>query len=267
MDMKHKMYDIITEAVHGEDNINKLKEMISFLSGYKKQTDIYRLRTSLDTNKSSGSMDGERFQEGPTIMMGIDLFQPDLNLINGVLKDLGQEIQSKGYGDMECTFSIHEIMVEVGGIKVDVMTLLPANIKNDLKYEHPTLQEVLLGDNIFELNNDVLPKVPESLSEWIVKIKKRGVVGYEALKNGTINGVSYTLSPKRGETEVTPEIHVTFGKLNPGQVITPKMVYPIIHTRMTSISDRSKLYETMDGITDKYHKITGGKIEISTGLS
>jgi hypothetical protein len=266
--MKHKMYDIVSEAVKGEDNIKKLKEMISYLVGYKrKQTDTYRLRTSVLADRSEGSDNGEPFKEGPLVMMGIDLFQPDLNLINGVLKDLGQDIQSKGYGDMECVFSIEEIMVEVGGVKVDVMTLLPTNIKNDLKYEHPTLQEVLLGDNIFELNNDVLPKVPESLSEWIVKIKKKGVIGYEALKRGIIDGVSYTLSPRRGETEVTPEIHVTFGKLNPGQQITPKMVYPIIHVRITSVSDRDKLYETMDKITDKYYKITGGKMEISTGLS
>ena len=265
--MKHKMYDIVSEAVKGEENIQKMKQMISEFTGYKKQTELYGLRTSLDTNKSSGTDNDEPFQEGPTFLMGIDLYQPDLNLINRVLKELGQDIQSKGYGDMQCVFSIHEIMVEVEGIKVDVMTLLPTNIKNDLKYEHPTLQEVLLGDTIFELNNDVLPKVPESLSEWIVKIKKKGVIGYEALKRGIIDGVTYTLSPRRGETEVTPEIHVTFGKLNPGQQITPKMVYPIIHVRITSVSDRDKLYETMDKITDKYYKITGGKMEISTGLS
>ncbi len=260
------MYDIVSEAVKGEDNIKKLKEMISYLVGYKrKQTDTYRLRTSVLADRSEGSDNGEPFKEGPLVMMGIDLFQPDLNLINGVLKDLGQDIQSKGYGDMECTFSIHEIIVNVNGITVDAMSVLSVGLKNDLKHEHPTLQEVLLNDNIFELDNRVLPKVDDELKEWMEKVKKRGVVGYEALKRGQIDGVYYTLSPRRGET-IIPEIHVSLGKIVPGIKLTSKMIYPIIHVYITSVSDRGKLYDTMDKITDMYYKITGGKIEIATRL-
>lgn len=264
--MKHKMYDIVTEAVKGEENIQKMKQMISEFTGYKKQTELYRLRTSLDTNKSSGSDNNEPFQEGPTFMMGIDLYQPDLNLINRVLKELGQDIQSKGYGDMECTFSIHEIMVNVNGVLIDAMTVLPIGTKNDLKHEHPTLQEVLLNDNIFELENRVLPKVDDELKQWIEIVKKRGVVGYEALKRGQIDGVYYTLSPRRGDTQVNPEVHVTLGKIVPGIKLTSKMIYPIIHVYITSVSDRGKLYDTMDKITNMYYKITGGKIEIATRL-
>jgi hypothetical protein len=265
--MKHKMYDILTEAVKGEENINKMKQMISDFAGYRKETDIYKLRTSLDTNKSSGTMDNEPFQEGPTFLMGIDLYQPDLNLVNRVLKELGQDIQSKGYGDMECTFSIHEIIVNVDGIVVDAMSVLPIGIKNDLKHEHPTLQEVLLNDNIFEIENRVLPKVDDELKQWMEKVKKRGIVGYQALQKGTIDGVSYTLTPPRGKTEVVPEIHISLNKIIPGIKLTPKMIYPIVRARITSISDREQLYPLLDKITEKYYKITGGKIEISTGLS
>lgn len=263
--MTMNMYDILSEAVKGEENINKMKQMISEFTGYKKETDIYKLRTSLDTNKSGGTMDNEPFQEGPTFLMGIDLYQPDLNLVNRVLKELGQDIQSKGYGDMECTFSIHEIIVNVDGVTVDAMSVLPVGLKNDLKHEHPTLQEVLLNDNIFEIDNRVLPKVDDELKQWMEKVKKRGVVGYEALKRGQIDGVYYTLSPRRGET-IVPQIHISLNKIVPGIKLTSKMIYPIIHVYITSVSDRGKLYDTMDKITNMYYKITGGKIEIATRL-
>lgn len=178
------------------------------------------------------------------------------DLVNEKLKVIATDLQSKGYGDLNISFTVTAIYYTPEGvdIRIDIMNFQPHQIKQNLRFEYPSVQDILMGVVDLKIDSDVIPVVNEETLEWIRIKKKRCMTAYQVLQKGSVNGVSYTLSPIRGMDQVEPIVQPNYSKVLPKDPINKLQLNVGLYVRMTEVGDPSKVNEVIDGIHKKFEK-------------
>ena len=240
--MTQKLINILNE-----DNTQKVEQMTQDFEGYN-QNGIVVVGINTSTVETSGI----------ETVMNLHITSSTINddTVNEKLKVISTDLQSKGYGDLNLSFVVNAIYYTPEGVdlKMDVMNYQPHQIKQNLKYEYPSVQDVLMGMVDLKIDSDVIPKVNEDTIEWIRIKKKRCMTAYQVLKKGSVNGVSYTLGPVRGMSEVEPTVTPNYNKTLPKDTINQLQLSVGLYVRMTEVGDLTKKDEVIDGIKNKFDK-------------
>ena len=230
-----------------EDDTQKVEQMVQDFQDYRNDgIEVVNINTEGDPKWSSNGV------------MNIHITSSTIgdDMVNEKLKVISKDLQSKGYGDLNLSFVVNAIYYTPEGVdlKINVMNYQPHHIKTNLKYEYPTVQDVLMGNVNMRIVTDVIPKVNEDTVEWIRIKKKRCMVVYQVLQKGSVNGVSYTLGPVRGMSEVEPSVTPNYNKTLPNDTISRVQLSVQLYVRITEVGDLNRKDEVIDGIKEKFDK-------------
>lgn len=236
-----------------EDNKERMEQMSQDFRGYNKDG------VKITTNPVTADIHGIE-----KITMNIEIISPTIteDIVNEKLKVISMDLQSKGYGDLNITFSIRSVTYVPEDLKtsknlnleIDVLQRQPHQIKENLKNGYHSIQDVLMGNVDMKIETDVIPKVDENTSEWIRILKKKCITVYEVLKTGSVNGVSYTLKPYYSEFP-DPVVVYHESTVKSGEVIGRKNFTPGLSLTVTKIGDPSKMEEVKNGLHEKFKKL------------
>lgn len=230
-----------------EDDTQKVEQMVEDFKDYRNDG-IEVVNINSATVETSGI----------ETVMNLHITSPTMSgdIVNEKLKVISTDLQSKGYGDLNLSFVVNAIYYTPEGVdlKIDVMNYQPHQIKQNLRFEYPSVQDVLMGVVDLKIETDVIPTVNEDTIEWIRIKKKRCMTAYQVLQKGSVNGVSYTLGPVRGMSEVEPTVTPNYNKTLPKDTINQLLLNVGLYVRMTSVGDPSKVNEVIDGIHKKFDK-------------
>ena len=231
-----------------EDNTQKVEQMAQDFRGYDKDG-----IEVVGINKSTVDM-----ENGLETVINLFISSPIItdDLVNEKLKVISMDLQSKGYGDLNISFTITAIYYTPEGvdIRIDIMNFQPHQIKQNLRFEYPLVQDILMGVVDLKIDSDVIPKVNEETLEWIRIKKKRCMTAYQVHQKGSVNGVSYTLGPVRGMSEVEPTVTPNYNKTLPKDTINQLQLNVGLYVRMTEVGDLNRKDEVIDGIHEKFEK-------------
>ena len=230
-----------------EDDTQKVEQMIQDFRGYNENgIEVVGINTS--TVETSG------IETVMNLFITSSTITDDI--VNEKLKVISMDLQSKGYGDLNISFTITAIYYTPEGvdIRIDIMNFQPHQIKQNLRFEYPLVQDVLMGVVDLKIDSNVIPKVNEETLEWIRIKKKRCMTAYQVHQKGSINGVSYTLSPIRGMGQVEPIVTPNYGKVLPKDTINQLQLNVGLYVRMTEVGDLNRKDEVIDGIKKKFEK-------------
>lgn len=230
-----------------EDDTQKVEQMVEDFKDYRNDG-IEVVNINSATVETSGIETVMNLHITSSTMSG--------DIVNEKLKVISTDLQSKGYGDLNLSFVVNAIYYTPEGVdlKIDVMNYQPHQIKQNLRFEYPSVQDVLMGVVDLKIETDVIPTVNEDTIEWIRIKKKRCMTAYQVLQKGSVNGVSYTLGPVRGMSEVEPTVTPNYNKTLPKDTINQLLLNVGLYVRMTSVEDPSKVNEVIDGIHKKFDK-------------
>lgn len=238
-----------------EDDTQRVEQMVQDFRGYDK--DGIEVVGINNPNK------------GTETVMNLFITSPTVteDLVNEKLKVISMDLQSKGYGDLNLSFAVTAIYHTPKGVdlKIDIMNFQPHQIKQNLRFEYPSIQDVLMGMVDLKIDSNVIPTVNEETLEWIRIKKKRCMTAYQVLQKGSVNGVSYTLSPIRGMDQVEPIVSPNYGKVLPKDPINKLQLNVGLYVRITEVGDLNKMDEVIDGIKEKFDKF-GVNISINDEL-
>lgn len=236
-----------------EDNKERMEQMSQDFRGYNKDG------VKITINPVMADIHGIE-----KITMNIEIISPTIteDIVNEKLKVISMDLQSKGYGDLNITFSIRSVTYVPKDLKtsknlnleIDVLQRQPHQIKENLKNGYHSIQDVLMGNVDMKIETDVIPKVDENTSEWIRILKKKCITVYEVLKTGSVNGVSYTLKPYYSEFP-DPVVVYHESTVKSGEVISRKNFTPGLSLTVTKIGDPSKMEEVKNGLHEKFKKL------------
>lgn len=228
-----------------EDDTQRVEQMVQDFKGYN-QNGIEVVNINSTTTFTLGTV------------MNLHITSPTItdDIVNEKLKVISMDLQSKGYGDLNLTFVVNAIYYTPEGVdlKIDVMNYQPHQIKQNLKYEYPSVQDVLMGVVDLSINSDVIPTVSEDTIEWIRIKKKRCMTAYQVLQKGSVNGVSYTLGPMKGMSEVEPIVIPNYYKTLPKDTINQLQLSVGLNVRMIEVGDPSRTDEVIQGVKEKFDK-------------
>ena len=199
-------------------------------------------------------------KEDNGVTMVVDITSSTLSddLVNEKLKVIATDIQSKGYGDLNIMFSVEGINYKpdtIPDLSINALTYQPHQIKQNLIYGRPTIQDILMGIEDVKIDSDVIPKVGPETLEWIRIKKKRCMTAYEVLKKGSINGVSYRLEPLLfGKRTIEPIIWPNYTKTLPKDTLNQLQLRAGIQVSIVEVGDIDVLPQVIDGIKEKFEK-------------
>jgi hypothetical protein len=233
-----------------EDDTQKVEQMIQDFEGYN-QNGIEVVMV-------------KKGDSGGAIMM-IRITSPTItdDIVNEKLEVISKDLQSKGYGDLILLFVVSAVYYTPEGVdlKIDVMNYQPHQIKNNLRYEYPSIQDILMGNVDFTIQSNVIPTVNQDTAEWIRIKKKRCMTVYQVLQKGSVNGVSYTLGPIHGMSEVEPTVTPNYKKTLQRDTINQLLLSVELNVRITEVSDLNRKDEVSYGIKEKFEKF-GVNVEV-----
>ena len=230
-----------------EDDTQRVEQMVQDFKDYRNDG-IEVVNINSATVETSGI----------ETVMNLHITSPTItdDIVNEKLKVISTDLQSKGYGDLNLTFVVNAIYYTPEGVdlKINIMNYQPHQIKQNLKYEYPSVQDVLMGNVDLTIQSDVIPTVSEETIEWIRIKKKRCMTAYQVLQKGSVNGVSYRLGPMRGMSEVEPTVTPNYNKTLPKDTINRLQLSVGLYVRITEVGDLTRRDEVIEGIKEKFDK-------------
>jgi hypothetical protein len=249
----------LTEILEGDDVNNfdlVTSEIRSKLRGYNDGT--FTISDLAIKEPVKGTMDNVPFISECIIVLHVITKRIYPEMIQDIYILVGGMIQEMGYGDYPFKFKIDYIRYDDYGLSLPLITDLPHNIVQHLRYDVPSLHTINMGQYRFVIPSDVLPKVSDDIGEWVRIKRKKATVLYDALKKGKVNGVEYTLRD-------TPEDILVYA--NGKNIDSPKELNIYVQSGIETINgktrdeseDRDVFYRQkesiMDSLKEKFKKM------------
>ena len=153
---------------------------------------------------------------------------PDtFNIFYGTVAEM---ILNAGYTtDLESvSISVNYFTVEhESGLKVEGISVLPREIYNRLKYDLPPVSSILKSQYSLVIPKTATLNLTDDMTTMLKSRKKKSMVYYTLLKNGTVGGMKYELSDD-------PKIKLT-PRGGYGNIFNPATIHPEIETTVKSI--------------------------------
>lgn len=222
----------LTEILEGDDVNNfdsATSEIHSKLRGYSDGT--FTIFDLAIREPVKGTMGGVPFISECIIVLHVFTNRIYPEMIQDVYILVGGMIQEMGYGDYPFKFKIDYLRYDNHGLSIPMITDLPHNIVQHLRYDVPTLQSVNMGQYRFVIPSNVLPKVSEDIGEWVKIKRKKGTVLYDALKKGKVGEVEYTLRD-------TPEDILIYA--NGRNIDSPKEINVYVQSGVVTINGKTR---------------------------
>ena len=187
--MTMKLIDILNEnTITRNEMINGLKDLVIPFEYGTVSLDYY------DTyNYDSGVYDDNIFL---SIRVTLDKLESDM--FDKAYLAFAQKLHSL-YDDQYDSGKVKlkigdDVFYKLNGLNVNLTKYLSVATKNTLRYEKPTIKNILYYGYGVDVNMDLLPHVTDDTYDIIEKKREHGKSVFEFLEDGTLsNGTSYKL--------------------------------------------------------------------------
>jgi hypothetical protein len=237
--VKEKVMIKLLEVVRGDD-VNKFKESLPTiqkeLQGLTDGT--IKIDYVIIEEPSGGTYEGVSFVVDCVIKLWMDTKRIYPEMVNDAYNLVGRKIQELGFGEYPFRLKTVSFYFIDGSFLINIMEeSLSKNYVNFIRYDAPTIQQILSGEYSLVIPQEELPTFFEGVGDWIKILEKRASVYYTVYKKGTIEGHTYELSDN-------PDIKVIVRGVK--NVKTQKDLTPFIDTKFISIDGIKRSDENYD---------------------
>lgn len=185
----------LTEAIEGDD-VEKFNQSLSMIvAKLRGLTDgVITIDDVLAKNPTQGTIDNVPFISECVLILWVDTKKLYPQLVNDVYNLVGREIQGLQFGGYPFKLGIFNIEYIEGLFRFTIdADNVSRDVYNHLKYDLPTIQQILSGEYSYVLPEDTFPKPFEGMDEWIKILGKIATTYYNVFKVGNIRGIPYEL--------------------------------------------------------------------------
>ena len=193
----------LTETINGDDveKFNRsLPMIVAKLRGLT--NGVITIDDVLVKTPTQGTIDGVPFISECVLILWVNTTEPSPELVNDTYNLVGRKIQEMGFGDYPFKLGINSIEYKNGFFQFTIdADNTGRDIFNHMRYDIPTIQQILVGEYSYVLPEETFPKPFDNMDEWIKILGKIATTYYNVFKVGTIHGISYELTD-------TPDIRI-----------------------------------------------------------
>ena len=185
----------LTEAIEGDD-VEKFNQSLPMIvAKLRGLTDgVITIDDVLAKNPTQGTIDNVPFISECVLILWVDTKKLYPQLVNDVYNLVGREIQGLQFGGYPFKLGIFNIEYIEGLFRFTIdADNVSRDVYNLLKYDLPTIQQILSGEYSYVLPEDTFPKPFEGMDEWIKILGKIATTYYNVFKVGNIRGIPYEL--------------------------------------------------------------------------
>ena len=185
----------LTEAIEGDD-VEKFNQSLPMIvAKLRGLTDgVITIDDVLAKNPTQGTIDNVPFISECVLILWVDTKKLYPQLVNDVYNLVGREIQGLQFGGYPFKLGIFNIEYIEGLFRFTIdADNVSRDVYNHLKYDLPTIQQILSGEYSYVLPEDAFPKPFEGMDEWIKILGKIATTYYNVFKVGNIRGIPYEL--------------------------------------------------------------------------
>ena len=185
----------LTEAIEGDD-VEKFNQSLPMIvAKLRGLTDgVITIDDVLAKNPTQGTIDNVPFISECVLILWVDTKKLYPQLVNDVYNLVGKKIQEMGFGGYPFKLGIFNIEYIEGLFRFTIdADNVSRDVYNHLKYDLPTIQQILSGEYSYVLPEDTFPKPFEGMDEWIKILGKIATTYYNVFKVGNIRGIPYEL--------------------------------------------------------------------------
>ena len=185
----------LTEAIEGDD-VEKFNQSLPMIvAKLRGLTDgVITIDDVLAKNPTQGTIDNVPFISECVLILWVDTKKLYPQLVNDVYNLVGREIQGLQFGGYPFKLGIFNIEYIEGLFRFTIdADNVSRDVYNHLKYDLPTIQQILSGEYSYVLPEDTFPKPFEGMDEWIKILGKIATTYYNVFKVGNIRGIPYEL--------------------------------------------------------------------------
>ena len=180
-----------------------------------------------------------------------NIFNEFYGMVAGILFNNGYASKSRDIGLSVKYFVFdHE-----SGLSIEGIDVLPRESFNHLKYDYPSVQDIIKRQYSFVIPQESIPTMNEDMMTVIRSKKKKSMVYYTLMKKGKVGNHEYELIDN-------PQVRVsTVG--GPKQLFNPTNIKPTIVTTFKSIDGipssnehypKEYHVQIADGLEEKFNK-------------
>ena len=229
----------LTETIKGDD-VKKFNQSLPMIVEKLRglSNGVFTIEEVLAKNPTQGTIDDVAFISECVLILWVDTNKLYPQLVNDVYNLVGRQIQGMQFGRYPFKLGIFNIEYKDGLFHFTIdADNVSREVYNHLKYDLPTIQQILSGEYSLVIPQEELPTFFEGVSDWIKILEKRASVYYTVYKKGTIEGHTYELSDN-------PDIKVIVRGVK--NVKTQKDLTPFIDTKFISIDGIKRSDENYD---------------------
>ena len=185
----------LTEAIEGDD-VEKFNQSLPMIvAKLRGLTDgVITIDDVLAKNPTQGTIDNVPFISECVLILWVDTKKLYPQLVNDVYNLVGREIQGLQFGGYPFKLGIFNIEYIEGLFRFTIdADNVSRDVYNHLKYDLPTIQQILSGEYSYVLPEDTFPKPFEGMGEWVKILGKIATTYYNVFKVGNIRGIPYEL--------------------------------------------------------------------------
>ncbi len=185
----------LTEAIEGDD-VEKFNQSLPMIvAKLRGLTDgVITIDDVLAKNPTQGTIDNVPFISECVLILWVDTKKLYPQLVNDVYNLVGREIQGLQFGGYPFKLGIFNIEYIEGLFRFTIdADNVSRDVYNHLKYDLPTIQQILSGEYSYVLPEDAFPKPFEGMDEWVKILGKIATTYYNVFKVGNIRGIPYEL--------------------------------------------------------------------------
>ena len=185
----------LTEAIEGDD-VEKFNQSLPMIvAKLRGLTDgVITIDDVLAKNPTQGTIDNVPFISECVLILWVDTKKLYPQLVNDVYNLVGREIQGLQFGGYPFKLGIFNIEYIEGLFRFTIdADNVSRDVYNHLKYDLPTIQQILSGEYSYVLPEDTFPKPFEGMDEWVKILGKIATTYYNVFKVGNIHGIPYEL--------------------------------------------------------------------------
>lgn len=193
----------LTETIKG-DNVEKfiqsLPKIVAKLRGLT--NGVITIEDVLVKNPTQGMIDDVAFISECVLVLWVDTKELSSQMVNDTYNLVGREIQGMGFGRYPFKLSINNIEYKDGLFYFTIDSdNVSREVYNHLRYDLPTIQQILSGEYTYVLPDDTFPKPFDDMDDWIKILGKIATTYYNVFRVGNIHGIPYELTD-------TPDIRI-----------------------------------------------------------
>lgn len=185
----------LTETIKG-DNVEKFNQSLPMIVEKLRglSNGVITIDDVLAKNPTQGTIDDVAFISECVLILWVDTKKLYPQLVNDVYNLVGRQIQGMQFGRYPFKLGIFNIEYKDGLFHFTIdADNVSREVYNHLKYDLPTIQQILSGEYSYVLPQDIIPKPFEGMDEWVKILGKIATTYYNVFRVGNIRGISYEL--------------------------------------------------------------------------